>query len=183
MKKKEIELNVNGETFIISVPPQKTLLEVLREDLELTGTKEGCSEGECGVCTVLLDGIPVRSCLLFAVDVRGRQVTTVEGLAQGEKLHPIQNAFIEQGAIQCGFCTPGMILSAKALLDHTASRVKMRSGLPSQEIYVGARDIRKLLKRSRRPRARIMPDSATSVALRRARNEGELWNTSTLANR
>lgn len=121
MKKKEIELNINGETFIISVPPQKTLLEVLREDLELTGTKEGCSEGECGVCTVLLDGIPVRSCLLFAVDVRGRHVTTVEGLAQGEKLHPIQNAFIEQGAIQCGFCTPGMILSAKALLDHTAS--------------------------------------------------------------
>jgi len=103
------------------VPPQKTLLEVLREDLELTGTKEGCSEGECGVCTVLLDGIPARSCLLFAVDVRGRQVTTVEGLAQGEKLHPIQNAFIEQGAIQCGFCTPGMILSAKALLDHTPS--------------------------------------------------------------
>jgi carbon-monoxide dehydrogenase small subunit len=121
MKKREIELHVNGETFTISVPPQKTLLEVLREDLELTGTKEGCSEGECGVCTVLLDGIPVRSCLLFAVDVRGRQVTTVEGLAQGEKLHPIQNAFIEQGAIQCGFCTPGMILSAKALLDHTAS--------------------------------------------------------------
>lgn len=121
MKKKEIELNINGETFIIPVPPQKTLLEVLREDLELTGTKEGCSEGECGVCTVLLDGIPVRSCLLFAVDVRGRHVTTVEGLAQGEKLHPIQNAFIEQGAIQCGFCTPGMILSAKALLDHTAS--------------------------------------------------------------
>ena len=121
MKKKEIELNVNGETFTILVPPQKTLLEVLREDLDLTGTKEGCSEGECGVCTVLLDGVPVRSCLLFAVDVRGRQVTTVEGLAQGEKLHPIQNAFIEQGAIQCGFCTPGMMLSAKALLDHTAS--------------------------------------------------------------
>jgi carbon-monoxide dehydrogenase small subunit len=121
MKKKEIDLNVNGETFTILVSPQKTLLEVLREDLDLTGTKEGCSEGECGVCTVLLDGVPVRSCLLLAVDVRGRHVTTVEGLAQGEKLHPIQNAFIEQGAIQCGFCTPGMILSAKALLDSTSS--------------------------------------------------------------
>ncbi|MGD0234342.1 MAG: (2Fe-2S)-binding protein [Syntrophorhabdales bacterium] len=121
MVKREIELNVNGNTFTVSVPPQKTLLEVLREDLGLTGTKEGCSEGECGVCTVLLDGIPVRSCLLFAVDVRGRYVTTVEGLAQGEKLHPVQKAFIEQGAIQCGFCTPGMILSAKALLDHIHS--------------------------------------------------------------
>ena len=121
MKKVRIDLNVNGETFTVAVPPQKTLLQVLREDLDLTGTKEGCSEGECGVCTVLLDGLPVRSCLLFAVDVRGRQVTTVEGLAQGEKLHPIQKAFIEQGAIQCGFCTPGMLLSAKALLDNTPS--------------------------------------------------------------
>ncbi len=121
MKKLEIELHVNGETFTVSVPPQKTLLAVLREDLELTGTKEGCSEGECGVCTVLLDGEPVRSCLLLAVDVRGRHVTTVEGLAQGEKLHPLQKAFIEEGAIQCGFCTPGMMLSAKALLDSTAS--------------------------------------------------------------
>jgi aerobic-type carbon monoxide dehydrogenase small subunit (CoxS/CutS family) len=121
MKNMEITLNVNGETFTVSVPPRKTLLQVLREDLDLTGTKEGCSEGECGVCTVLLDGVPVRSCLLFAVDVRGRQVTTVEGLAQGGKLHPIQKAFIEQGAIQCGFCTPGMLLSAKALLDNTPS--------------------------------------------------------------
>ena len=121
MKKREIELNVNGERYTLSVPPQKTLLEVLREDLDLTGTKEGCSEGECGVCTVLLDGVPVRSCLIFAVDVRGRHVTTVEGLAQEEKLHPIQSAFIEQGAIQCGFCTPGMLLSAKALLDSASS--------------------------------------------------------------
>lgn len=121
MKKQEIELNVNGEAFSLSVLPQKTLLEVLREELDLIGTKEGCSEGECGVCTVLLDGVPVRSCLLLAVDVRGRKVTTVEGLAQGEKLHPVQNAFIERGAIQCGFCTPGMLLSAKALLDQTAS--------------------------------------------------------------
>ena len=121
MKKQEIELNVNGETFSLSVLPQKTLLEVLREELDLIGTKEGCSEGECGVCTVLLDGVPVRSCLLLAVDVRGRKVTTVEGLSQGEKLHPIQNAFIDRGAIQCGFCTPGMLLSAKALLDQTSS--------------------------------------------------------------
>ena len=121
MEKREIELNVNGNTYSIAVPPQRTLLEVLREDLGLTGTKEGCSEGECGVCTVLLDGLPVRSCILFAVDVRGRSVTTIEGVGQREKLHPIQKAFIEQGAIQCGFCTPGMILSAKSLLDHNPS--------------------------------------------------------------
>jgi len=121
MKKRKIELNVNGEPFTVSASPQRTLLEVLREDLGLTGTKEGCSEGECGVCTVLLDGVPVRSCLLFAVDVRGRKVTTVEGLAQGQALHPIQEAFVAHGAVQCGFCTPGMILSAKALLDRNSS--------------------------------------------------------------
>lgn len=131
MEKRKIELDVNGKVLAISVPPQKTLLEVLREDLGLTGTKEGCSEGECGVCTVLLDGLPVRSCLLLAVDVRGRKITTIEGLAQGDKLHPLQTAFIEQGAIQCGFCTPGMILSAKALLDQdpSPSEEEIRVGL------------------------------------------------------
>jgi len=117
MIKHDIELNVNGNRYSVSAEPQRTLLEVLRDNLGLTGTKEGCSEGECGVCTVLLEGIPVRSCLLLAVDVRGRKVTTIEGLAQDEGLHPIQKSFIEQGAIQCGYCTPGMILSAKALLD------------------------------------------------------------------
>jgi aerobic-type carbon monoxide dehydrogenase small subunit (CoxS/CutS family) len=121
MRKQEIQLEINGNTYSISVLPQRTLLEVLREDLGLIGTKEGCSEGECGVCTVLLDGFPVRSCLLLAVDVRGRKITTIEGLAQKGNLHPIQKAFIEHGAIQCGFCTPGMILSAKALLDRNPS--------------------------------------------------------------
>lgn len=121
MRKQEIQLEINGNTYSISVLPQRTLLEVLREDLGLIGTKEGCSEGECGVCTVLLDGSPVRSCLLLAVDVRGRKITTIEGLSKNGRLHPIQNAFIEHGAIQCGFCTPGMILSAKALLDENPS--------------------------------------------------------------
>jgi carbon-monoxide dehydrogenase small subunit len=121
MRKQEIQLEINGNTYSISVLPQRTLLEVLREDLGLIGTKEGCSEGECGVCTVLLDGFPVRSCLLLAVDVRGRKITTIEGLSKNGELHPIQNAFIEHGAIQCGFCTPGMILSAKALLDENPS--------------------------------------------------------------
>ena len=117
MAKREIQLDINGNVYSLSVLPQRTLLEVLREDLGLTGTKEGCSEGECGVCTVLLEGLPVRSCLLLAIDVRGRRITTIEGLSREGKLHPIQKAFIEEGAIQCGFCTPGMLLSSKALLD------------------------------------------------------------------
>ena len=121
MARQEIELKINGKSYSLSMPPQRTLLEVLREDLGLTGTKEGCSEGECGVCTVLLDGVPVRSCLLLAVDVRGRKITTIEGLVREGELHPIQKSFIEHGAIQCGFCTPGMILSAKALLDEKPS--------------------------------------------------------------
>lgn len=131
MRKQEIQLEINGNTYSVSVLPQRTLLEVLREDLSLTGTKEGCSEGECGVCTVLLDGFPVRSCLLLVVDVRGRKITTIEGLSKNGRLHPIQNAFIEQGAIQCGFCTPGMILSAKALLDEKPSPTEeeIRMGL------------------------------------------------------
>lgn len=121
MVKREIQLDINGNVYSLSVLPQRTLLEVLREDLGLTGTKEGCSEGECGVCTVLLDGLPVRSCLLLAIDVRGRKVTTIEGLSKEGKLHPLQKAFIEEGAIQCGFCTPGMLLSSKALLDENPS--------------------------------------------------------------
>ena len=131
MRKQEIQLEINGNTYSISVLPQRTLLEVLREDLGLIGTKEGCSEGECGVCTVLLDGFPVRSCLLLVVDVRGRKITTIEGLSKNGRLHPIQTAFIEQGAIQCGFCTPGMILSAKALLDEKPSPTEeeIRTGL------------------------------------------------------
>jgi carbon-monoxide dehydrogenase small subunit len=131
MRKQEIQLEINGNTYSISVLPQRTLLQVLREDLGLIGTKEGCSEGECGVCTVLLDGFPVRSCLLLVVDVRGRKITTIEGLSKNGRLHPIQNAFIEQGAIQCGFCTPGMILSAKALLDEKPSPTEeeIRMGL------------------------------------------------------
>jgi aerobic-type carbon monoxide dehydrogenase small subunit (CoxS/CutS family) len=131
MRKQEIQLEINGNTYSISVLPQRTLLEVLREDLGLIGTKEGCSEGECGVCTVLLDGFPVRSCLLLVVDVRGRKINTIEGLSKNGRLHPIQNAFIEQGAIQCGFCTPGMILSAKALLDEKPSPTEeeIRMGL------------------------------------------------------
>jgi len=116
--KELIELKVNGEAYQVSIEPWKTLLEVLRETLNLTGTKEGCGKGDCGACTVLLDGKPVNSCLLLAIESQGKDILTIEGLAQGGQLHPIQQAFIGHGAIQCGFCSPGMILSAKALLDN-----------------------------------------------------------------
>jgi carbon-monoxide dehydrogenase small subunit len=119
--KRKIHLTVNGFPCELEVDARRTLLEVLRENLELKGTKEGCGLGECGTCTVLLDGKPVRSCITLAVQANGRKVTTVEGLeASDGTLHPIQQAFIEHGAIQCGFCTPGMILSAKALLDENS---------------------------------------------------------------
>ena len=121
MERRLIKLRVNGEDYELMIAPQRTLLEVLREDLELTGTKEGCEDGTCGACTVLLDDKPIRSCLLLAVEAEGKDILTVEGLAQGERLHPLQEAFINNGAIQCGFCTPGMILTAKALLDENPS--------------------------------------------------------------
>ena len=121
MEKRVIQLMVNGEEYEIIVAPNRTLLEVLRDDLYLTGTKEGCGEGACGTCTVLLDGKPVRSCLILAVEVQGREVTTIEGLASMGELHPVQRAFVEYGAIQCGFCAPGMILTTKALLDENPS--------------------------------------------------------------
>jgi carbon-monoxide dehydrogenase small subunit len=110
-------LTVNGTPYEVAIEPRQSLLQLLREELHLTGTKEGCSEGECGACTVLLDGKTVDSCLIFALEVQGREVTTIEGLARGDQLHPVQKAFAEYGAVQCGFCTPGMILAAKALLD------------------------------------------------------------------
>jgi carbon-monoxide dehydrogenase small subunit len=114
---KEIKLTVNNQPYRLSVLPWRTLLEVIREDLGLTGTKEGCGLGECGACTVLMDGRAVNSCLVLATEANGSQITTIEGLADGDRLHPIQQAFVDQGGLQCGFCTPGMIMSAKALLD------------------------------------------------------------------
>ena len=117
IEKKRVALRINREDHELFIYPHRTLSEVLRDELHLTGTKQSCSEGACGTCTVLLDGAPVRSCLLLAVDVEGKEITTIEGLAGNGKLHPIQEAFVEHCAIQCGFCTPGMILTAKALLD------------------------------------------------------------------
>ena len=112
-----IKLHVNGEKFEILTETHKTLLEVLREDLGLTGTKRGCDLGACGACTVLIDGAPHLSCLTLAADVQGKKIITIEGLSHRGEIHPLQKAFVEKGAIQCGFCTPGMILMAKAFLD------------------------------------------------------------------
>jgi carbon-monoxide dehydrogenase small subunit len=117
MKQEEITLKVNGTNYRLSIETRRTLLEVLRENLGLTGTKKSCNEGNCGACTVLIDGRPVASCLVLAMDAQGKEILTIEGLSEGEKLHPIQEAFLKHGAIQCGFCTPGMVMSAKALLD------------------------------------------------------------------
>jgi carbon-monoxide dehydrogenase small subunit len=116
-EKKSVVLRVNGEEQELLIHPHRTLAEVLREELQLTGTKQSCNEGACGTCTVLLDGEPVRSCLLLAADAEGREITTIEGLSREGELHPLQASFVEHYAIQCGFCTPGMILTAKALLD------------------------------------------------------------------
>jgi carbon-monoxide dehydrogenase small subunit len=115
--RKRIELTVNGETYELEVEPRATLVKVIREQCGLTGTKSGCERGECGSCTVLMDGIPVNSCLILAVEAEGSEILTIEGLAQDGTLHVLQRNFVEHGAIQCGFCTPGMIMMAKALLD------------------------------------------------------------------
>ena len=114
--KVRVALTVNDEAREALVPVHKTLLEVLREDLGLTGTKHGCELGECGTCTVLVDGDPVLSCLVLPVETEGRRITTVEGMATGGRLHPLQQAFAELGAAQCGYCTPGILLTATALL-------------------------------------------------------------------
>ncbi len=115
-KRVPLSLTVNGEERSLDVEPRQTLLEVLRDELNLTGARRGCEENFCGACTVLLDGMAVHSCSVLAVQAGGRKVTTVEGLATDGRLHPIQEAFVEYGALQCGFCTPGMMLSALALL-------------------------------------------------------------------
>lgn len=115
--KRQLELKVNGLGYSLEVDPHRTLLEVIRDDLGLTGTKLGCGGGECGACTVILDGKAVKSCLMLALDARGKEVWTIEGLSKGQALHLLQQAFVERGAIQCGFCTSGMIMASKALLD------------------------------------------------------------------
>ena len=115
--KRAIELNINGDSHEVLVAPNNTLLEVLRDKLGLMGTKRGCDLGACGACTVLINGEAYLSCVMLAVDAGGKDIMTIEGLAEGGDLHPLQSAFVEKGGLQCGFCTPGMILTAKAILD------------------------------------------------------------------
>lgn len=117
MKNIELNLVVNGRQEQLDIPPNRTLLEMLREDLQLTGAKEGCGHGECGACMVILDGRTVNSCLVLAAELEGASVVTIEGLKQGEQLHPVQQAFVTHSGMQCGFCTSGQVLAAKALLE------------------------------------------------------------------
>jgi aerobic-type carbon monoxide dehydrogenase small subunit (CoxS/CutS family) len=116
-KTKHFCANINGEHVELEIPQDLRLIDVLRDYLGLTGTKEGCSEGECGACTVLIDGEPFNSCLVFALQVENKNILTIEGLGNYQKLHPLQEAFLEYGAVQCGYCTPGMLLATKALID------------------------------------------------------------------
>lgn len=129
--KQLVALNINGDDYELAIAPSHTLLEVLREDARLTGTKHGCEQGECGLCTVLIDGRPQFSCLTLAVEAQGSEIRTVEGLARGGELHPLQQAFGETGASQCGYCTSGMLMSAQALLEHndSPSRAEIREAL------------------------------------------------------
>lgn len=127
----DVRMEVNGKPRVLTVDPGKTLLEVIREDLRLTGAKQGCDDGNCGACTVLMDGRAVKSCMVLIPQANGRKIMTIEGMGSEENLHPIQQAFIDHFAIQCGFCTPGMILTAKAILDEDprASEEVIREGL------------------------------------------------------
>ena len=113
-----IKVNINGNPYDLNVQPNTLLLDLLRNELGLTGTKRGCETGECGACTVILDGVTVNSCMVLAAETNGKSITTIEGLENNGQLHPLQESFMEEGASQCGFCTPGMILSAKVLLDN-----------------------------------------------------------------
>lgn len=137
---KPISLKINGERIATHVAPGKTLLDFLRDDLELKGTKKGCDTGDCGACTVLMDGFPVSSCLVLALEAEGKEITTIEGLTRKGDLNPLQQAFVEQGAIQCGFCTPGMIITAKAFLDRhpQAGKAEIKQALSGNLCRCGA---------------------------------------------
>jgi carbon-monoxide dehydrogenase small subunit len=131
MRKTSINIVINGQANIVDVPSRRLLSDLIRDDLHLTGTKRGCETGVCGACTVLLDGEAVKSCLMLAVQVSGREITTVEGLAEGESLHPLQEAFMEHGGLQCGYCTPGFLMTACALLNDNPdpTEEQIREGL------------------------------------------------------
>lgn len=131
MKNIDLKVTINGRIEELQVPPNRTLLEMLREDLQLTGAKEGCGHGECGACMVVLNGKTVNSCLIIAAEVNGAHILTIEGLKQGEQLHPVQQAFVDKSGMQCGFCTAGQVLAAKALLEEhpQPTREQIREGM------------------------------------------------------
>lgn len=166
-----LRLTVNNREYELLVPANKTLLDVLRDDLGLTGTKRGCDSGECGACTVLFEGIPILACLTLAYEVDGRKVQTIEGVTKDGELHPVQKAFIENGAIQCGFCTPGMALSAIALLESnpTPSIDEIKKGISGNLCRcTGYKRIIEAIKRATRGPGRLrmgkgktLPESAT----------------------
>lgn len=131
---KDLRLKVNGKVYELKVKPKALLVDVLRKDLKLTGTKRGCLESTCGVCSVIIDGMAVRSCSILALQANGREVTTIEGLSQGGRLHPIQEAFVEHGAIECGFCIPGRVMVAKALLDENPNPTREEVRLAMQGV-------------------------------------------------
>lgn len=128
---REIRLHINGQPYSVRVEPDELLVDVLRDRLELIGTKKGCGTGDCGACTVLMDGCPVTSCLVLAVAAEGKSITTVEGLAGGDRLHVLQQSFIDHGAVQCGYCTPGLLMMAKSILDQnpTPTEAEVRAGI------------------------------------------------------
>ena len=131
MEKLKIQFKINGKSSSLNVEPHRTLLDIIREDLKLTGTKQGCGQGECGSCTVIMGGKTVNSCLIPAIEADGQEITTIEGLAEGETMNPIQQAFVDHAGMQCGFCTPGMIMYAKVLLDENGnpSEAEIREGI------------------------------------------------------
>ena len=155
--KHDISFTVNGQQYDIAVAPRKTLLAVLRDQLQLTGTKEGCSTGDCGACTVIIDGATYTSCLVLGVEADGRDITTIEGIAEGDKLHPVQDAFVKKGGLQCGFCTAGLIVSSAALLDENPDPTddEIKVGLSGNlcrctgytKITEAVRDASKVMKR------------------------------------
>jgi len=138
--KRELHIRVNGDEYHLLVDTHRTLLEVIRDEIGLTGTKNGCGQGECGACTVLLDGEPVNSCLVLAHEAGGQDVVTIEGLGTGDKLHPVQQAFVETGAIQCGYCTPGQVMAAEGLLRANPSPTldEVRHGMAGNICRCGA---------------------------------------------
>ena len=131
MNKEQLSLDINDRIYELEIQPHLTLLEVLRDELNLTGSKDGCNEGACGSCTVHMDGMPVRSCLTLALEAFGRKIKTVEGLANGDEISPLQQSFIDHGAVQCGFCTPGMLMASDALLakDVNPHEIKIRKAI------------------------------------------------------